>query len=103
MKKGLPVRIYETEAMEQWLSRMAEEGWRLKEFSAFFGGSATFETAVPAHCAYCLTLQTRRNWTVEEVQNAYLEDGWTYVCVISGEFWVYVSENPDAARPQIVV
>ncbi|MDD4843231.1 MAG: DUF2812 domain-containing protein [Anaerotignum sp.] len=98
MKKQLiPVNIFDTTTVEQWLSQMAEEGFILNSFK---GNKAVFEDE------HCQNIKYRLIPSEEEVEEAptsemkelFEEEGWKFVDILQKTFFVF-SNDTEKPKP----
>ena len=96
MKKQLiPVNIYDTATVEQWLSQMAEEGLILNSFK---GNKAVFEDAHCQNIKYRLIpLEDNEEAPSSEMKELFEAEGWKFVDKLQETFFVFFN---DAEKPK---
>ena len=97
-----PCPAYDVEAMESWLSAMAEQGWVLEQDGFFFGVGA-FQRQAPQRMRYRLEAAPRGAgmWSENggqpdpEAEELSRQMGWKYVAS-RGDFYIFASDQPEA-------
>lgn len=96
-KRIIPVHIYDTVTMEQWLSQMAEEGLILDSFS---GKKAVFQDEYCQKIKYRLIpIEDDEEKPSKEMEELFEEDGWKYIATLEKAFYVF---SNDAEYPKPV-
>ncbi len=96
MKKQLiPVNIFDTATVEQWLSQMAEEGFILNSFK---GNKAVFEDEHCQNIKYRLIpLEDNEEAPSSEMKELFEGEGWKFVDTLQETFFVF---SNDAEKPK---
>ena len=97
-QRAYPGSLYDLKGVERWLEDLSREGWKLEEFSNL-GKLAKLEKAPLSRRRYYLEPDFDQ-YGSDEAKKVYMEQGWRYVCEVSGVFLVYESEDPWAQKPQ---
>lgn len=97
-QKAYPGSLYDLRGVEKWLEDLSAHGLRLEEFSNL-GKLAKLKMAPPARRRYYLEPDFDQ-YDSDEAEKVYTEQGWDFVCEVSGMFLVYESEDPWAQKPQ---
>lgn len=94
MKKLLPESIYNTPAIEAWLSDQARRGRWVRRFSGY---KAVFQEGAPGECRFRLEPRMDRPETPDgETLALYNDMGWEYVTSYGGELYLWRAARPDA-------
>jgi len=97
-QKAYPGSLYDLRGVEKWLEDLSAHGLRLEEFSNL-GKLAKLEKAPLSRRRYYLEPDFDQ-YGSDEAKKVYMEQGWRYVCEVSGVFLVYESEDPWVQKPQ---
>lgn len=90
-KRLIPVNIFDTVAMEQWLSQMADEGLILDSFT---GKKAKFKDECCQKLKYRLILKEVEDEVVPStVIEPFEEKGWNFVAVLQKTFYVFSNSD----------
>lgn len=85
----LPADIYNTAALEEYLSKMAGKGYFLTGTGSLIG---RFEKKEPEAADYLMMPLGKKEKEPDPDERRRLEDkGWSYVCTVAGSFHIYVS------------
>lgn len=96
-KRIIPVNLYDTVTMEQWLSQMAEEGLMLDSFS---GKKAVFQDEYCQKIKYRLIpIEDEEEKPSSEMKELFEESGWKYVATLEKVFYIF---SNDAEYPKPV-
>ncbi len=96
-KRLIPVNIFDTSTMEQWLSQMGEEGLTLDSFS---GRKAVFQDGCCQKIKYRLIpTGDGKEEPTTEMKELFEEEGWHYVTNLEKTFFVF---SNDAAYPKAI-
>lgn len=94
MKKMLPESIYNTPAIEAWLSDQARRGWWVQRLSGY---RAVFQEGAPGECRFRLEPQLDRPERPDgETLALYNDMGWEYVTSYGDELYLWRAARPDA-------
>ena len=94
MVKMLPESIYNTPAIEAWLSDQARRGWWVQRIS---GERAAFQRGEPGECRFRLEPQMDRpERPDEELLDLYGDMGWEFGAAYGDELYLWRSVRPDA-------
>ena len=95
-KRLIPVNIFDTATMEEWLSQMAEEGFILDSFS---GRKAKFKDECCQKTTYRLIPKEDQDEVVSrEIRERFEEEGWNFVAVFQRTFYVF-SNTDEYPKP----
>lgn len=89
-----PVNVYNIPGLESWLEQMAAKGWR---FAFTWGPLVWFEKTAPVQLH--IHLEPVRRPTNEEDKDLsalYAAQGWDYVGLFRGTFYLYSTTDPKA-------
>ncbi|KXL54516.1 hypothetical protein CLNEO_06230 [Anaerotignum neopropionicum] len=95
-KRLIPVNIFDTTTVEQWLEQMAEEGFILNSFK---GRKAVFEDG---HCQKIkyrfIPLEDKDEAPSKEMRELFEENGWNFVTTVEKFFFVF-SNDTEFPKP----
>lgn len=100
--KDYPGSYYDVKGLEKWLTQMAAKGIRLeKQMEA--AKSLQFCQGDPADVRFLLIPDVKKKdkRTYEELRDLYAEQGWTFICRISGQVIIYETEDLWAVKPAV--
>lgn len=90
-KRLIPVNIFDTVTLEQWLTQMAEEGLILDSFS---GKKAVFEDQYCQRIKYrCVPTEEKAEEPPSQMKENFLEAGWNYVATLQETFHVFANQE----------
>lgn len=96
-KRLIPVNIFDTSTMEQWLSQMGDEGLILDSFS---GKKAVFQGGDCKKIKYRLIpTADGTEYPSTEMKELFEEEGWQYISNLEKTFFVF---SNDAEYPKAV-
>lgn len=95
IRKILPVVLLDLFALEQWLERMADEGF----FPEYIGSWATFtKTGVPGTRFRLEAKKSRSTGPAPELIELYEESGWHYAFSIVDVYELFYTTDPSATE-----
>lgn len=97
IKKAYPGSLYDVRGVEKWLEAQAAAGLRLEKFGAS-GDVAKFYQEAPRRIR-CYAEPDFDQFTPEEMEKAYREKGWKFVCEVRGSILLYETEDLLATKP----
>lgn len=90
-KRLIPVNIFDTVTMEQWLAQMADEGLILNSFS---GKKAVFEDQYCQKMKFSLIPADGKGEEISsQMKELFKEAGWTYVDTLQEVFHVFSNQD----------
>lgn len=96
-RKAYPGSLYDFYGVEQWLTQLAREGFRLEGFSRF-GSLGIFRQEEPKSVRYHVEPDLSQYRDKEE--DCTLGEEWNLVCKVSGVFLVYESDDLWVSKPE---
>lgn len=91
VKRIIPVNIYDTATMEQWLSQMADEGLILHSFS---GKKALFQDEYCQRVKYRLVPnEEKRDEPYNQMKEQFEENGWSFIATLQETFFVFMNKD----------
>ena len=97
-KQAFPGSYYDTDRFETWLRRHAAEGLQFYGFS-HHGKLTMFHHAAPRQVRYYVEPDFGQ-YTSEEMEKAYREQGWVFVEELRGTCLIYETEDLWAIKPR---
>jgi len=96
-KLAYPGSLYDILGVEKWLERQAAAGLSLEDFGTN-GNLAVFQQDTPRRIRYYVEPDYDQ-YSQEEMEKAYTEQGWKFVCEVRGVFLVYETEDLMVTKP----